>query len=348
MSRRRITVLAPMTLLCIALCIYFAACDENPVEPKSAKDYPAYFLDCQHEGANWYFVYHPTSNTVDSFWLPSYCSPVISADGKKMYVADVLTGHTCVVDLDSLVIINQLPYAAPIAVSPDNRLMAVHDSGLSILRISDYSVVFNDTTKMYYGVFSSNSKRFYGVPRAGGVYILDLSDPSFSVKRMSVSLGAVGDVAPSIDETKLFLYLQRPPFYQLGIFVVHDMVADSIIFADTLRPGFGELELTPNGRYVFCTNPGYMLYVTGSPWVTVYDVQQNAIHSTISTAGILDYPYENGIPLSEICISPDGKWLTAIGYRFVLSLDIRRMKFVNHIMLGGPKNLLGLDCQNAP
>jgi len=333
----------------LALCLYFAGCDDNPIEPKPAKDYPAYFLDCYHEEANWYFVYHPTTNTVDSFWLPYRLPPFISADGQKMYVtAGTPTDHTDVLNLDSMAVIDQFPYLGTISFSPDNRLLAVSGDSLVILNTSGYSVVFQDTTSMYHGAFSSNSKRFYGAPRAGGVYILDLSDPSFSVKRLSVPFGAVRHVAPSIDETKLFLYLQRPWFYHFGVFAVYDMVADSLIFSDTLWSGCGELEPTPDGRYVFYTNPGDSYGFGGSPWLTIYDIQQNAILSTISTVGILEYPYEYGIPLSEICISPDGKWLTAIGYRFVLSLDIRRMKFVNHIMLDGPKNLWGLSCQNSP
>jgi len=329
-------------------CLYFAACGcDGPLEPKLAKDYPAYFLDAIQDEANWYFAYHPATNTVDSFWLPYYHEPVISADGKKMYVWDWQQRATAVLTVDSMMVIGQLPLGFPLAVSPDNRLIAIYDDGLTIFNTSDYSVVFHDTVLPGPGgaVFSANSRRYYGTPEAGGVYILDLSDPLFPVTRLSVPFGWVFDLAPSPDETRLFLYLQRPVGF--GAFAVHDLAADSLIFIDTLFSGYGELEPTPNGRYVFYTNPGGPHYPGSSPWITVYDVERNAVHTTISTVGVLEHPYEYGIPLSEICISPDGRYLTALGWSFVLCLDIRRMAFVNYLKLRGPNNLLGLVCQNS-
>jgi hypothetical protein len=255
-------------------------------------------------------------------------------------------------ELDSFTVVTQLPYGAPISVSPDGQMIAVWGEGLYILRTSDYSEVFYDTTTLGAGggVFSSNSHRFYCAPSAGGVYILDLSIPSFPVTRITPPFGAVGDLAPSLDEFKLFLYLQRPQVLKYGAFAVYDLTTDSLIFSDTLRPGYGELESTPDGRYVFYTNPGTMLTPPGPPWVTVYDVEKNEIHTRISTAGILDEPYEYGMPLGEICITPDGRWLVALpakSFPFVFTVHIYTMTIAKYLRFR-QRFMEGLACQNAP
>jgi len=337
----------------LSLCLYFTGCDDNPVEPDEPKDYPAYFFDAYYNDANWYFAYHPASNQVDSFWLPYSLPPLISADGKKMYITGIPTDHIDVLDTDSMVVIDQLPYVGAFAVSPDNRLIAVVDDGLSlsILETSDYSVVFHDTTTFNERcVFSSNSQRFYGAPQAGGVYILDLSDSQFPITIITPPFGSVRDLAPSHDESKVFLYLQRPQLFWYGAFAVYDLAADSLIFSDTLRPGFGELEPTPDGRYVFYTNPGHMLYGPGLPWIRVYDVQRNAIHKEITTAGVLEEPYGSGVPLEEICVTPDGQWVVALAvnsYDFVIAFDVYNMAVSKYVRLGHSW-LWGVSCQKAP
>lgn len=352
MRKRNLKVAVVVLTIAVGLGWYLAGCGcDKPMEPKPLKDYAAYFLDGYYNDANWYFAYHPTSNTVDSFWLPYESLPLISADGKKMYVTGVLHDHIDVVQLDSFVVIDRLPYLAPVAVSPNNQLIAVLDSALalSILNTWDYSELFHDTTSFGSGggAFSSNSQRFYGAPEAGGVYILDLSDPQFPVTRITPPFGSVKDLAPSPDESKVFLYLQRLYY---GAFAVYVLATDSLIFTDTLRPGFGELEPTPDGRYVFYTNPGHMLNVTGPPWLTVYDVERNAIHKQITTAGVLEEPYGFGVPLEEICVTPDGRWVVALAvnsYDFVIAFDVYKMAVSKYVRLGHSW-LWGVSCQNTP
>ena len=332
----------------LGLCLYFAGCCNKPLEPRPVKDYPVYFIDFIHNDGNWYFAYHPTTNQLDSFWLPYASAPVISADGKKMYVSDRDHTMIAVVDLDSHVVIEQLPYKTAIAVSPDNQLIAVQEEGIHILKTSDYSEVFRDTS-LGGGVFSSNSQRFYGLPMDGGILRIDLSDSLFSATRFQLPFGAIRDIEPSKDETKLFLYLHRYGFNHY--FAVYDIASDSLIFTEYLWPGFGELEVTPDGRYVFYTNPGTMQGPTpGPPWITVYDVWQNQAFKQISTAGILDEPYQYGMPLGEICITPDGRWLVALpakSFPFVFTVDIYTMTIAKYLRFR-QRFMEGLACQNAP
>ncbi len=317
--------------------------------PTTPKDYPVYFINCLYYEGNWYFAYYPTTNQLDSFWLPYTTAPVISADGKKMYVSDRKRTHIALVDLDSRAVIDQLPYKLAIAVSPDNQLVAVQGEGVHILQTSDYSEVFHDSVTVVRGTFSRNSQRFYGATSDGEVYTLDMSQAPYSSVIKSFDPFFVRKIVPSIDETKWFLYLAGGTDYYS--FQVYDPVSDSTTFRQDITPGHGELELTPNGKLVFYTNPGDEWSVLpGVHWITVYDVTKNDIQ-TVTTAGLLDPPYEAGIPLSEVGITPDNRWLVAVAsgqlgsYPFVVTLDMNTMQFTKYRKLDGIGNYHGMECQ---
>ena len=141
-------VVSAVTVLLLALA--FIACDDKkPTEPDlppEPKDYPVYFYDGRLNEGNWYYVYHPLTNEIDSVHLPYSFWPVVSADGSLMYIRDAARNDMAVVVTDSFAVVDRLPYGMPIDVSPDSQLIAVQRSGLYILRTSDYSVVFHDST----------------------------------------------------------------------------------------------------------------------------------------------------------------------------------------------------------
>jgi DNA-binding beta-propeller fold protein YncE len=180
-------------------------------------------------------------------------------------------------------------------------------------------------------------------------YRVDLADTLSPVTRKTFPDGSPLQLVPSLDEKKWFLYLKFSTFGCL--FAVYDTLTDSIIFRDYLTPGTGDLELTPNGRYVFYTNPGTMLDGPQPPFsFTAYDVEKNEIHRVISTIGVFDEPYDVGVPVGEICITPDGRWLVAImtgGYNYVFAMDIENMN-IDRYKLGYGIMLHGLACQNSP
>jgi hypothetical protein len=134
------------------------------------------------------------------------------------------------------------------------------------------------------------------------------------------------------------------------LFAVYDTYTDSLVFTQTIQPGYGHLRLSPDGRYAFYTNPGDGFTSSGPPWITVYDVEKNEIHKIICTAGLLDEPDHYGVPLDEICITPDGRWLVALpvrSYPFIFTVDMHTMTITKYLRLGH-WSVTGLACQNAP
>jgi hypothetical protein len=141
----------------LGLCVYFVACDgNNPVVPDEPKDYVAYFRDGCVNGS--YYGYHPATRQLDTFMIPAHAlwQLAVSADGKRLYAhGEESIG---VVDIETIELLEELPYVGEIAFSPDNQLVAIQGFGLHILSTTDYSVFFEDTISVSGGCFSRDKQ----------------------------------------------------------------------------------------------------------------------------------------------------------------------------------------------
>ena len=215
------------------------SCDKS-VEPVEPTDYPFYI---SATNPNQIFTFHPQTKKLDSTAVPWNASVTVSADGKLLYVA--LGTSVLVVDAKTFTEIAEIPYPhRAIAVSPDNKYLALTGDDLFILRTSDYSLIFSDSAGILYGSvsFSVDSRTLYCAVRidVGSSHVVlkvALNDSTFQKSWYSFTGGSVVQVLPSIDETKLFLYLA------VGLwtyaFEVYDILEDSVIFRDFLVPGGG-------------------------------------------------------------------------------------------------------------
>jgi len=339
----------------LALCIYFATCNcDGPLEPVPQKDYVVYFTDAENVGQ--FFGYHVLTGKLDSFYIPikPECGMTVSADGKKLYIA--LRDSSFVVDLEDHENVTRLPYGAQggIAVSSDNQLLAILGAeSINILSTSDYnSVVLHDTDYAYYGTFSADSRSFYcrgGASGASYVYkaVLDGSSP---VIRKRFSDWGIGEVVPSIDESTWFVYTGWDLCHMA--LQVFDVASDSVVFYYYFEPGNGELELTPDGKHLFFTYPDYRITYCfpAKSSFTIYDVNESQISNVIVSIDSLDPAIPDFYEISEIEITPDGRWLVGMDSNLpaLIVVNITTMQLKRHIVLSGPRDLYGLTCQNAP
>ncbi|MEW5994237.1 MAG: hypothetical protein AB1744_07565 [Candidatus Zixiibacteriota bacterium] len=335
------------------LCILLAACNgDKGNEPKPVKDYVVYIGD---PGVTpQVFIYHPLTRQVDSSDIPwrPYEGVTVSANGKRLYLAQRTS--LVVVDTDSLGLIAELPYKPddPVAVSPDNQLVAIADSGLHILNAEDNSVVFQDTTPVIHCVFSADSKTLYCAGKGGNfVYKVNLSDSTYPVSRKEFADGMITYVVPSPDESKWFLYWRLGTW--TSAFEAYDVLKDSVIFREILVPGYGQIAITPNGKYVFYTNAcrdgTYFPQVLG---FTVFDVDANKVDRLVSDNDFFTGTNWIGPPLSMV-VTPDGCWLVMLGgctiAQGVLYLyDIQKRELVHREFDEGGWNVFtNLSVQNA-
>ena len=324
----------------ILSCFLMGFSCDKPVEPVEPKDYPVYITDVNRSVL---FTYYPKTLQIDSVAIPWRAEEgiTVSADGSRLYLAT--NSNVTVIDSKSHSLIAELPYRphTPVAVSPDNQLVAITGDDLTILRTSDYSVVFSDTDKTENGCFSADGKRFYcaagwSTNTVGVVYKVDLSDSLFAVDRLPIADGGVIHVVPSFDETKLFLYLNVPGTYA---FEVYDVMLDSIIFREFLVPGAGEIAVMLDGRYVVYTNPG--VSGTGPPSTgtfKIFDVVANEILAEVSAYDYVD-SLPALIPPYTMAVSPEGRWLVLLGgiqlaQQAIYLYDFERQELVDYKYLG--------------
>jgi len=358
MGTRKTAIVLWLGVAIMVIAVCFAGCDcDKPTGPKpeELKDYAVYFWD--EASTRKLFVYHPTTKVIDSFDL-AY-TPVegvtVSADGRRLYLAD--RNAVVVLDADSLQLVDEFAAAPewPIAVSPDNRYMAIMGDDLQIFRTSDCSLVFGDTDITENGWFSWDSKHFYcaggwspGVP--GYVYTMDLSDSTFPVLRRPFAHAGVVHVVPTIDESKWLLYMNPSGLYT-SAFEVYDVALDSIIFSDVLVPGSGQIVITPDGRYAMYGNPGTIMMGPPAPSeFTIFDIERNEISEVVQTKGFVDGLTPLFFPVESMAITPDGRWLVAlngVAPHQLLLYDIERRCFADYIFLGNDKFLMNLTVQNA-
>lgn len=343
-------------IMVIAVCLAGCDCDK-PTEPKpeELKDYSVYFWDAA--STNKLFVYHPTTQQLDSSDLAYEPTKglTVSADGERLYLAQV--NSVVILDTDSFHFVDELTLVPkwPVAVSPDNRYMAIMGDDLNILRTSNYAVVFSDTDMTENGWFSSDSKRFYcaggwSPDMRGYVYTVDLSDNSFPVLRRPFAHGGVVHVVPTIDESKWLLYMNLPGLYT-SAFEVYDVSLDSIVFSEVLVPGAGEIAITPDGRYAIYGNPGTIMMGPPPPSeFTIFDIQANTIESRVQTIHVVDSLTPEFFPVGSMAVTPDGKWLVilnALAPHRLLLYDIERRAFEDYIFTGNNKFFMNLTVQNA-
>jgi len=356
-------IIAPRLAVIISVCVgltvvLFACCDrENPFKPPpdtEEKDYKVYFADADHPYT--YFAYHTATGVLDSFTLPYRCDSgfAVSPDGTTMYLH---TAHSVVVvDLDSLTLRAEHTLETKgnqMSISPDGAFLGVLHTELTIVRTSDFSVVYHGAAYSFNGIFSSDSKTFYcaTIDEQNYIYLnrIRLGD-SLSVDSTYFADGATWRIVPTRDESLWFLFLWI--WNDIFVFEAYNTLTDSVIYRMGFAPGHGDMEITPDGRYVIFSQPGRLNSdVPPPPYFTIFDVCANDIFREVNTTQTDNEGNPVYFPVGELCITPDGKHI--IGTRgivggHIFDFDLQKMRFVNYLFIGDSRALIGLTCQSSP
>lgn len=331
---------------------WLAGCNDDPVGPRKPgpQDYAIYFYEPQFNDSNWYFNYHPVSSALDSFFLHVSGVPSISAHGDKMYVRkSSALATTLVLSTDSFALIDEIPIWGICGESPDGQYLYMSGGdGFRILDATTYSELFSSPRLLAGPRFSSNSRRLYGYVLTDTLFFIDLSDSTYVTSFHVFPEYWVRGVVPNHDESVWYLYLRDHVTRDFS-FAVYDVLADSMVSSDPLREGFGEIEVDPNGRYVYYSDPGDILGRAGPPWIYVYDAATNAKTDSISTEGVFSAPYDVGVPVHELYITPNSRWMGAAdaGFRYFIAVDLHSHTVVHSRMTAGWWGITGVTGQNG-
>ena len=73
--------------------------------------------------------------------------------------------------------------------------------------------------------------------------------------------------------------------------ICYDLIADTLIFWNSIYRPFGDVRLTPNGREVWYADPGDGTHLGGGPeTITIYDSETGAVLDVISTTALRPRP----------------------------------------------------------
>jgi hypothetical protein len=289
--------------------LWQSGCNDKPTEPRPSAqtDYPVYLYN---NSSSTLWVFHPTTREFDSAIIPFddvIRDVTVSADGELLYFSQ--GDRVFVYTADSLRLVTVLPYSAwrGTAVSPDDYLLAIMGDDSYIVRTTDWSVVFSDTLSLHDGVFSSDSRTLYAgeINDVSAFYWVKPLEQNPELQRKGF-YGSVVQVEPTPREDRLIFKLYRH-------LLSYDMVGDSILYDVFFLPGQGRLALTPNGRYAFFSNPSTQHMEPGTTDLFVFDVRANSICDTIHIKDILDSLgiYTPGV--GRMVVTPDNRWLVAVG-----------------------------------
>ncbi len=324
----RVRILSAVcALLCVVGTLLLTRCADKGTDPPpdGPKDYAVYIGDYMNrEGA--LFRFRVVSGQLDSAGVAPLglrAPRCVSADGKRLY-----WNGGVVVDAETFEVLPSLPYSGYVSVSPDNQLIAICDTDLFIVRVSDYSLLFQDTDAVVGATFSTNSKRFYAKKATMGdcdpMYVLDLEHGNQVTRRCIKGGMGTEPLVVSPDEANLYLYKHRGAF--LYSFDVYDLAIDSIVLSEPLVPGAGSLAQTPNGKDVYFTNPGDLM--VGPPVtyaLAVYHVETMTIDTFLTWGPVCWSDSTWFLPYKDIVITADGRWLvgTSKEVMTILRRDLR-------------------------
>lgn len=345
---------AGAVLLTALLAVW--SCGDGPTGPGVAKDYPVYFNAGTSMRPS--YRYHPRSRTVDTLILPynSDNTLAVSADGSTLYLAG--DNGIAVVAADSLTIARVLPYhsgSGGVATSRDSRYVAVAGDGFFLLRAEDYSLAFSDTGQMSHAVFSRDGTSVFCI---GGydpgtshpyVYRLTILDSGFVGMRIRPNLpGLPWRIVPIPSAEKWLLLLK------LGLtdyrFAVYDAASDSLVFAEDVAPGAGDIEVTSDGRYAFYSNPGTTAPSLSEPSsaIFVYNIKANRMLPPIPTDRAVGAS-PGYFPIGSMTITPGGSQLIGLRGPFgggAIVVNIKDLTISEYLYLTA--DMLGeVSCQSA-
>lgn len=308
-------LLIGLELLLMIFTLGVISCEDNGVSPPDdpAVAYRVWFWEGNRDGM--YYNFTPESGAIDSLLIPEIL-PVncfsVSADGKRLYMEQSAT--TAIVSTETGEIVYQLPYRASLGYavveSPLGDVMVAQcTDGLRLVDATSYDLLFEDSSLVVWDSwYSADGARLYASGTRDGVGgVFRLETDNFSIAETPFADASIYRMRPSPDETTWYLL---KGFATHRTFEVYDVASGTVTYSHTLLGGRGEIEITPDGQYLFISEAGVANDGIAPSHFLVYNTVESSL-DTISTIGCMDGTNPTYMPIDEMAVTPEGKWLVA-------------------------------------
>ena len=166
--------------------------------------------------------------------------------------------------------------------------------------------MYIDTIPSHRAWFSANSENLYTV--SGNVKKTNLTDPLNISSTIIIEQSGLVQAIPTPDESKLLLWMLVSMY--TDAFAIYDIQQERHTLYDFLTPGVGRIAMTPDGRKAYYGNPGNIQSGPAEPSeFTEVSIVDNRIVKRIGTANFVDSITPSRMPIGNIVITPDGRYL---------------------------------------
>jgi hypothetical protein len=308
-----------LLFLIAAICYLLFTCgDDNQVTaPTQTPDYDIYLRNWSSDTGKFYVFNTGKMDFTDSFDLPySSFDPQLSADGKYMFLP--YSDKFSIVEMKSKTLVTQLNVRGlTMAVSPDNRYIAIFGDTLHILDAVTFAELYSEAITLCPGKFTQDGRRLYCPTCREGIYRLNLDTIPFASAVLNYPGYLPGVIAPSRDEA--YLFVSTGVANRANYFEVYDLQRDSIIYSHQFRSWYALLNITPDGRYVIYAEVDSYGSIDAPPsprMVSIFDAVSLTMRVIIPTYGI-NPECPDGISPDQSIITPDSKWFVSGGYGII-------------------------------
>ena len=246
-----------------------------------------------------------------------------------------------------------LPYRpiGPVAVSPDNRLIAIMTDSLLVLHTDTYEIVFHHPSLVRQGAFSDDSRTLSCVTADpdNAVLAVALRPDTSIVERILVAGGQPTKVIPAMNGQRLLVYLEEQPM--ISRLAVIDRLAGAEVYSERIFPGEGDVVSAANWDRAVYTNSGDPDRIEGSSSFKIFDIGANEPVEEILTRRTDVPPALRPCPVGQVQITPDHRWLIGLSAAepqqlFLYDLDNER--FADWRAFGDDVRLTHLSVQARP
>jgi DNA-binding beta-propeller fold protein YncE len=303
---KKALIIIPPVLILITLAGFIASCCEDcPTCPGPSKPYKGWLYATDYNNKWLYMIDTDTDSVMDSAnyvaeksYIPSAID--VSADGRYLAVgyyilAPTYIGLIRIYDAQTLEVITDLPdLSIPAFVSDENILLGV-GSGVRIYSIPDFTLIRYDSSNLGGFAAIDEDNHLAYIPGA----MNPASSESTYVAAYDYVQGVIVDqwfIKDSQDEVANICTIEINPdgrrlysitgsWYDGSRVTCYDLVERETLFWRDIYSQTGWLELSPAGKEIYVTDPGYFEDINTPGTVYVIDADDGSYIEGISLFG---------------------------------------------------------------
>ena len=326
----------------VILLALLSCSEDKPTAPgETGSDFgTVYFTNLLGDSTFYSFDTHEMK--LDSFYLPFKPQGTLYLRNNKKELVLSFPDSVVSVNLET-----KLSYQFPVnfkgrfEFSEDELYLQNAESGIAIYRTSDYSLLFNDTTKSAGGCFSFDNNFYYSF-YSNKLSVVDLTGKT--VTDQIIFENNIGQVKAT-DQNNIIL-VHTYGSYDQNEFHIYDLENDSSVFVDTAGVERGLIEISPDAKYAFFTyGRSYIGFDKANSsslssdivnTFHIYDIQNRSVYMIVNTQGFVpgdSYPFS---AFYETKVTADGRYLVGCQYfhNYLVLFDLQSMQLDSYFETG--------------